>query len=496
MLKPTKIASKTPSRAVFAISQRFNSTDMATRNNYYNEYWDRGKKSQWDGGEDITDKDRHREMYFDWAQETNRGIHPTRYGNVGNARRHYKNVGWGEQMEFQRIMRSICQGNYMNLTEEQMRAANLGYMSEDDDFLTREEDDYGVPYYKANVIYRNQALVDRCEGRPTYEWQIPAGADRYYGYKTVSTAVDVNYTDAINENDVYDWETTTEQIPMKGTHYILYNRTTDSKILICSMEDTKEAIDKFDGVDTCALMLAADTLLSSMDSPLSPLSRNDTELLQIGIGWSVFAYCAMTSVPVCWSIYGATAFQFLRTYFQPYHMRMKTIMKACREKELHVVFGDWLGPDLVERELHTSDQDITAIAERYNMFAMGNDSANGEFLIEGNTLKANWYKFLIDLELRGILNSRKTKISTLDQFEAEGYPKTYAEAIQDKRLDLLAHTVNNMETNRAVVGVQSTRDVSTEVVAQLLKARLTSDVPVSVPLEYMEDHERVSVVWQ
>eukprot|EP00493_Phyllostaurus_siculus_P001825 UN01835 len=57
---------------------------------------------------------------------------------------------------------------------------------------------------------------------------------------------------------------------MKGTHYILYNRTTDSKILICSMEDTKEAIDKFDGVDTCALMLAADTLLSSMDSP-SPL---------------------------------------------------------------------------------------------------------------------------------------------------------------------------------------------------------------------------------
>merc|ERR1719483_843725 len=191
-----------------------------------------------------------------------------------------------------------------------------------------------------------------------------------------------------------------------------------------------------------------------------------------------------------------TAFQVLRTYFQPYHLRMKSIMKACREKELHVVLGDWLGPDLVERELHTSDQDITAIAERYNMFAMGNDSANGEFLIEGNTLKANWYKFLIDLELRGILNSRKTTISTLDQFEAEAYPKTYAESIQDKRLDLLAHTVNNMETNRAVVGVQSTRDVSTEVVAQLLKARLISDIPVSVPLEYMEDHERVSIVWQ
>jgi len=384
----------------------------------------------------------------------------------------------------------------MNLTEEQMRAANLGYMSEDDDFLTREEDEYGVPYYKANVIYRNQALIDQCEGRPTYEWQIPAGADRYYGYKTVSTAVDVNYTDAINENDVYDWETTDEQISMKGTHHILYNRTTDAKILICSMEDAKEAMDKFDGADTCALMLAADTLLSSMDSPLSPLSRNDAELLQLGIGWSIFGFFALADPVTQASIYAVTAALFCRTYLQPYHMRLKTIMRACREKELHVVFGDWLGPDLVERELHTSDQDISSIAERYNMFAIGNDGSKGEFLIEGNGLKANWYKFLINLELRGLLNTRKSLIKTLEEFENEQYPKTYAEAIQDKRLDLFAHTVNNMETHRAVVGVQSTRDVSTDVVAQLLKARLSSDIPVSVPLEYMEDHERVSIVWQ
>jgi len=467
---------------------------MATRNNYYNEYWDRGKKAQFDGGEDITDKDRHREMYFDWAENTNRAVHPSRFGNVGMARRRYKNHGWGEQMEFQRIMRSICQGNYMNLTEEQMRAANLGYMSEDDDFLTREEDDYGVPYHKANVIYRNQALVDRCEGRPTYEWQVPAGADRFYGYKTVSTAVDVNYTDAINENDVYDWEPTDEQIQMKGTHYIMYNRTTDSKILICSMEDVKEALDKFEGVDTCALMLAADTLLSSMDSSLSPLSKNDSELLQLGIGWSVFGFFALAGQP--WWLYGLTGAQFFRTYLQPYHLKLKSIMRTCREKELHVVFGDWLGPDLVERELHTSDQDITAIAERYNMFAIGNDASQGEFLIEGNKLKANWHKFLINLELRGIINSRRNLIKSLEEFESQGYPKTYAEAIQDKRLDLFAHTVNNMETSKAVIGVQSTRDVSTEVVAQLMQKRLMSDIPVSVPLEYMEDHERVSVVWQ
>merc|ERR1719499_823842 len=495
MLKPTKITSNPPiTRAIVAISRRFSSQDLASRNNYYNEYWDRGKKSQWDGGEDITDKDRHREMYFDWAETTCRAVHPNRFGNVGNARRRYKNVGWGEQMEFQRMMRSICQGNYLNLTEEQMRAGNLGYMSEDDEFLAREEEDFGVEFSKANIVYRNQQLMDRCEGRPTYEWQIPAGADRFYGYKTVSTAVDINYTDAINENDVYDWELTSEQIPMKGKHYILYNRSTDAKLLVCTINDTNEALNNFENVDTCALMLGADTLLSSTDAMWSPLSRNDSELVQLGVGWSIFGYLSMDPQPLTW--YALTLAQIYRTWFLPSHMTNKKIMKSCRDKELHVVLGDWLTPDWIEREFHTSDQDIAAIAERYNMFGIGNDSSKGEFLVEGNKMKANWYKFLINLELRGITNSRWSRLKTEAEFEEAQYPKTYAEAIQDKRLDVFAHTVNNMETHRAVVGVRETRDIDANLAALLVQKRLVADIPVTVPLEYMEDHERVSVVWQ
>ena len=45
--------------------------------------------------------------------------------------------------------------------------------------------------------------------------------DRYYGFKSVSTAVDINYTDAINENDIYDWEMTDEQIKMSGNFFFL-----------------------------------------------------------------------------------------------------------------------------------------------------------------------------------------------------------------------------------------------------------------------------------
>lgn len=471
---------------------------MATRNNYYNEYWDRGKKSQWDGGEDITDKDRYREMYFDWAEETNRAIHPNRFGNVGNARRRYKNVGWGEQMEFQRIMRSICQGNYMNLTEEQMRAGCLGYMSEDDELMTREDDEFAVPFYKSSVVYRNKVLEDQCEGRPTYEWQIPAGADRYYGYKTVSTAVDVNYTDAINENDVYDWELTDEKIDMKGTHYILHNRSTDAKLLVCTIGDTQEAIEKFPDVDTCAINYAADMMLTSTDSISSPISRDDTELNQVLLGWTTFfTLNGWEGTPITYAaLCSATVFNIFRTYLTPRHMLLKKLMKSCREKELHVVLGDWLGPDLIEREHHVSDQDISAIAERYNMFAIGNDSARGEYLFEGSRLQANWYKFLINMQLRGFINCRSSPMSTMEEFEEAKYPRTYTEACQDKRLDLFAHTVNNMETHRAVVGVRETRDLDANLAALMVQKRLLADIPVSVPLAYMEDHDRVSVAWQ
>ena len=71
-------------------------------------------------------------------------------------------------------------------------------MSEDDEFLTGEDDEFREKYVEASVMYGNQMFHDRCEGRPTY-----AGADSYYSYKSVST-VDINYTDAINENEVYE----------------------------------------------------------------------------------------------------------------------------------------------------------------------------------------------------------------------------------------------------------------------------------------------------
>ena len=49
-------------------------------------------------------------------------------------------------------------------------------MSEDDEYLTREQDEYGVSFRDATLETRSQVLLDQCEGRPTYEWQIPAGS--------------------------------------------------------------------------------------------------------------------------------------------------------------------------------------------------------------------------------------------------------------------------------------------------------------------------------
>lgn len=497
MLRSGATPAKRVGHSVHHVPRRLiGSAISSTRDHYYNEYWDRGKKSQWDGGEDITDKDRYREMYFDWAEDTNRSIHPVRFGNVGHGRKDYRNQGWGEQLEFNRIMRSICQGNYLNLTEEQMRAGYLGYMSEDDEFLTREEDEFGEKYAEASVMYRNEMLHDRCEGRPTYEWQVPAGADRYYGYKSVSTAVDINYTDAINENDVYDWEVMTdEKISMTAPHVVLVNRSTDAKLVLCTINDTLEAMDKMEDVDTCCLMLGADTILPAHDSILSSTCMVDTDLFQLLVGWSAYMHFFATFGCPVW-LGTLTGLQLFKTWFTPSHILNKRILRKSREKELHVVLGDWLEPDWIEREHHVSDSDIAAVAQRYNMFGIGNGSAHGHFIVEGNMVKAQWYKFLIMLELHGITNTRRSKIKTVEDFEACEYPQSYAQAVQDKRLDVFAHTVNNMETNCAVVGVRHTTDISKELALKLVQKRLTGDIPVSVPLQYFEEHERVAVVWQ
>lgn len=465
---------------------------MFIQNNYYNEYWDRGKKSQYDGGEDITDKDRYRELYFDWAEPTMRGVHANRYGDVGMDRRRYKQLGYGEQLEFQRIMRSICQGNYLNLTEEQMRAGCLGYMSEDDDELAREHDEFGVTYSKATPVYRNEALLDQCEGRPTYEWQIPAGVDRYFGYKTVSTVVDVNYTDAINENDVYDWTVTDEKI-ISGKHFVLVNRSTKARLVVCNFADCKEVIDKTPDIDTCAMMHCADVILTSVDNYFSPKSRNDFDFMQLCMGWNFLAWYGGWAGLPCY--FALSAMAFTRTYLLPEQLRKKHLFKTCREKELHVVLADWLTPDWIERELHTADHDIAAVAERYNMYGVGNTAMRGEFIVEGGWLKGQWLKLKIQLELRGLMNTRWSKLANSEEVENAKYPKTYAEAVQNKRIDIVSHTVNNMESESSVIGCTPTNDMSADCVAEQLVKRLTGEIEVGVPIAYHDDHDRVSVAF-
>jgi len=467
-------------------------SQMFVGSNYYNEYWDRGKKAQYDGGEDITDKDRYRELYFDWAEPTMRGVHANRFGDVGMERRRYKQLGYGEQLEFQRIMRSICQGNYLNLTEEQMRAGCLGYMSEDDDELTREHDEFGVSFTNASIVYKSEALADQCEGRPTYEWQIPAGVDRYYGYKTVSTVVDVNYTDAINENDVYDWELTDEQV-IKGKHYILKNRSTNAKIVVCHIFDTRDVIDKTPDIDTCAIMASADLLLSSVDNIFSPRSKNDFDLMQLCLGWNFLAWYGHWQFLPCY--FAISALQIFRTFLIPNQGRYKLLFKTCREKELHVVLADWLTPDWIERELHTSDYDIAAICEKNNMFGVGNTSMRGDFIVEASWLKAQFLKWKVQAELRGFYNTRWSKFKNAEEVEKAEYPQTYCEAVQNKRLDIVSHTVNNMESESSVIGVKATQDMSAECVMEMVVKRMTGEIEVGVPISYHDDHDRVSVAF-
>jgi len=309
--------------------------------------------------------------------------------------------------------------------------------------------------------------------------------------------VDVNYTDSINENDVYDWSLTEEKINISGEHYVVRNETTGARLVICTIEQCSAALDNLENVDTCALMYAADKLLSNTDAPWSHRTRDDFDVFQILAGWTWIGwYGQYFWYTWCPPLYlSACAAAFFRSFLMPSDIRLKNLLRKCRDKELHVVYGDWLTPDWIEREHHVFDADVGAVAERYGMFGIGNAASKGEFMLEGSKLKAEWYKFLVKLEMRGLINSRYSRLKTYEEFKEANYPATYAEAVQDKRLDIYSHTINNMETNCAVVAVRPTNDVSSQLGCQLLVKRLTNEIPVKVPLKYTFDHERVEVVF-
>lgn len=116
---------------------------------------------------------------------------------------------------------------------------SVGYITDDEDDEIMDHNDYGKLYPDASDDYKQLILEDHNDGRPVYEWQVPYGLDKAYGYKSVGTAVDViNNEDAINNINM-NWKVNSGD-NTKGI--ILQNENTMQEICLVDQGSAADTI--------------------------------------------------------------------------------------------------------------------------------------------------------------------------------------------------------------------------------------------------------------
>lgn len=116
---------------------------------------------------------------------------------------------------------------------------SVGYITDDEDDEILDHTDYGKLYNDSSDDYKQLILEDHCDGRPVYEWQVPYGLDTAYGYKSVSTVVDVICNQEKIDNITMNWKVNVGD-NTKGM--ILQNENTMQEICLVDQASAADAI--------------------------------------------------------------------------------------------------------------------------------------------------------------------------------------------------------------------------------------------------------------
>ena len=85
---------------------------------------------------------------------------------------------------------------------------------------------------------------------------------------------------------------------------------------------------------------------------------------------------------------------------------------------------------------------------------------------------------------------------TIDDVSRDGgkWMRSYRDAVNNRRVDLLAHVLNNCQGEKILLSVDDVDNIKSPIVSQLLQRRLTGDVDIGKPvLKYDTYYERVQV---
>ena len=223
----------------------------------------------------------------------------------------------------------------------------VGYITDDEDDEIMDHAEYGKVYEDASAEYRRLIVEDHCDGRPVYEWQVPYGLDQVYGYKSVSTAVDVICNESALENTKMHWKP-------KGDG-ILQHTDTLQEICLVDAHSAAETIKSW-APNTVVIQCGAERLLSQMKTALAPTNRTDVYGCSVSLAWST-AWALSPLWPENLLLSGLTAAGLLamngtflfRTFMHPHDQTLKKVFGAVKKSEADLVLGDWLMDDYEER---------------------------------------------------------------------------------------------------------------------------------------------------
>ncbi|ETO01236.1 hypothetical protein RFI_36204, partial [Reticulomyxa filosa] len=364
--------------------------------------------------------------------------------------------------------------NYQYLDDNSRNA--IGYVSENDNDELLVDPEYGKHYCHASEKYRSQVLRDPCDGRPVYEWQVPFGLDEAHGYKDVSTAVDVLGNENALKNTNFEWKEGTTQ----GNEITLTHPHRNQQVILC----TEQNAAKF--------QRGAELLLSNLTHRFSPTFLTDLNGCALASAWSAAFYLSPLW-PEATFASGLLGLGLLAVNYRLWSdvtfskKDLKQAFKQCRKNQCNVVLGDWMAEDYEERKDYLKRFDDFATSSQHSKPTSPGLAVNNISTTNLNTSPALEY-------VKSLVSQPKAQLDV--NAKEKDVIRTYHDALLNRRIDVFAHVINNVEGEKIVVPIRDIDDAPLSWVSRNLVKRLTGAFPITKsPLKFDPYFERVEVAF-
>jgi len=308
------------------------------------------------------------------------------------------------------------------------------------------------------------------------------------------------------ENTACHWKVDAlETDGSKGT--VLTNTNTQQQICLIDAHSAPDTIKNW-APSTVVIQCGADKLLSQMKSSLAPTNRTDVYGCCVGLAWTAAFYASplwpanlLLSTLTGSVLAGLNATFLFRTFMHPHDGMLKKVFGATKKVKANLVLGDWLLEDYDERlnqvsyfDQHAENAKETGmamLADGNNALAATHDGMGGRKESSG-TFK----EFMNNAASVGtgtMIHQKKLDDLSLDDVAGD-WMKSYRDAVNNRRVDLLAQVLNNCEGEKILMSVDDIDNMKASIVSQLIQRRLTGEVEIGKPvLKYDTYYERVQV---